>query len=190
MNTVITQFKNNSEVSSDVFTSFARRRRLFITGFIEDKQATDISATLIKLFYTGPKELISLHINSDGGNIRNVLQVYDTMKFIRCPIETICSGDAMEESVLLLAAGTPGHRFITKNSSVCISSLSFGSQRHDDLVNTKIHVDQVEEDNACAMKILAKCTKKPLNILKQDCQRKLFMNAISAKKYGIVDGII
>jgi len=180
----------HGDMPSDVYQKLSNDRILFIFGNINDNLATDITATLLLKDYENPEQKITLFINSDGGNIRNVFMIYDIMQMISAPVETVCLGAAMGESALLLAGGTPGMRLATKNSIISVSLLEPNSGYHVDMVDAKKYMNMLEEDNKRMMNIYAKATKKPLKQIIKDFDRRVFMDSNKAMKYGLIDKII
>lgn len=190
MNTLILETTEHGEIPVDVYQKLANDRILFISDEIDDKSATDIVATLLLKDEEDPEKKITLFINSSGGDIRNVLMIYDVMCMIHCPIETVCIGSAMDESAILLAAGTTGKRFATKNSIMCVGQLINNWVSFSDLTDAKSILNQSSNDNKRMMEILAKCTGKTLKETIDNFDRKVFMGAAQAAKYGIIDKII
>lgn len=174
----------------DIYSKLANDRILFIYDHIDDKLATDIVATLLLKNGEDDKEKITLIINSEGGDIRNIFMIYDMMQLISSPIETICVGSAINEAALLLASGTPGMRRATKNSAICVSQLVQEKYQYADLTDAKGVLDRIQKDNKSYMTIFAKKTNKKISQVLSDFERKKFMTAKQAKSYGIIDSII
>ncbi len=116
--------------------------------------------------------------------------IYDMMCLVSAPIETVCIGSAMDEVVLILAAGTPGMRLATKNSLISINQLTHDWANYSDLTDAKKVLDQSLGDNKKMMEILARRTGKTLKKVVSDFDRRVFMNCNEAVKYGIVDKVI
>lgn len=190
MNTIVTETTEQGEVAIDVFQKLASDRILFITGVINDDVAADIAATLLLKDGEDPNKKITLFINSQGGNIRNALAICDMMNMIDAPIETVCIGAAMKEAAIILAAGTPGMRFATKNSIICVSQLINEGMQFSDLTDADITLKQLVDDNKKMMEIIAKSSKKTLNQVMIDFDRKVFMSSKTALKYGLIDKIV
>lgn len=196
MNTIITEETEFGEIPIDIYTKLANDRILFIYDFIDDKLATDLVATLLlkdREFddsLTEEDNKISIFINAEGGDIRNIFMIYDALKLIQSPIETICVGSAMDEVVVLLAAGTPGMRYATQNSVICPSQLLADKSYYSNLTNAKLVMERFNKDNKSYMTALAKCVNKPVKKVMDDFERKKFMTAKQALQYGIIDGIV
>lgn len=178
------------EVAIDIFQKLSNDRILFICGEIDDKISADVCATLLLRDGEDKDAKITIFINSDGGNIRDVLAIYDVMRIISAPVETVCIGAAMNESVVILAAGTPGIRFATKHSVICVGQLTNNMISYSDVTDASILQKQVAENNKQMMTALAKSTKKSVKQVMDDLDRKIYMTATQAMKYGLIDGVI
>jgi len=191
VNTLVTETsENGEEYIIDIYLKLASNRMLFIYEPIDEKVATDLVASLILKDFENSEEKITLIINSGGGDIRSVFMLYDMMQMIQAPIETICIGQAAFESIIILCAGTPGMRFATKNSIFCVSQLIHDKMSYSDLTDAKSVLDQIKKDNKRKMEILAKHTGHTLSKVMKDFEKKQFMTAQQALKYGFIDKII
>lgn len=190
MNTIITETTDHGEIPVDIYQKLANDRILFICNHIDDKLATDIVATLLLKDSEDSEKKITLFINSEGGDIRNVLMIYDMMNMVSSPIETVCIGAAMDEAAILLSAGTPGMRFATKNSVIAVSQLVNDWMAHVDLTEAKQMLDQVVADNKAMMSIIAKNVGKPIKQVMQDYDRRVFLTASQAVKSGLIDKVV
>lgn len=178
------------EFPVDVYQKLSNDRILFISNYINDNVASDITATLLLKDSEDPEKKITLFINSSGGDIRNVLMIVDMMNMVEAPIETVCIGAAMDEVLPILASGTKGMRFATKNSVISASQLSHDWITHADLTNAKKYLDLAKSDNKKMMEILAKTSGKTLKQVNEDFERKVFMTAPQAVKYGFIDKVV
>ena len=190
MNTILTEPTEHGDIPIDIYQKLSGSRILFLSGIIDDRLATDIVATLLLKDAEDPGKKISIFINSEGGDIRNIFMIYDMMKLIKSPIETVCIGAAMDEAALLLAAGTPGMRFATKNSIICVGQLINERMNFSDMTDAKISFDQSMGDSKRMMDILSKCIGKPVKEVQKTFERKVFMNATQAIKHGIIDKVV
>ena len=180
----------NGDAPLDVYQKLAADRILFICDDITNEVATDIVATLLLKDAEDPENKITLFINSDGGDIRNALMIYDVMSIIQAPIETVCIGSAMDEALIILAGGTPGLRLATKNSVIAACQLVHDWYTHSNLTDAKKILDQSLTDNKRLMEILSKSCNKPVKQLMQDFDRRVFMNANQAVRYGFIDKVV
>lgn len=190
MNTIILEENEQGEVVSDVYQKLSNNRILFIHQEIDDNLAADIVAALLAKDDEDSNHKISIFINSEGGDIRSVFMIYDIMKLIKSPIETICSGSAWNESLLLLAGGTPGMRFATQNSVICRNQVLYDKIHMSDLTDAKVVKDLIKYDNKKMLEEFSKITKKSYKQILIDFDKKVFMTPTQAKKYGLIDGII
>ena len=108
---MVVEQSNRGERAFDIYSRLLRERIIFLTGPVEDYSASLIVAQLLFLEAENPKKEISFYINSPGGVVTSGLSIYDTMQFIRCPVATLCVGQAASMGSLLLSAGEKGHRF-------------------------------------------------------------------------------
>jgi len=190
MNTVILEKMGNiEEVRVDVFSRLLQNRIIFIDDLLTDKASVDVLAALFVLDKENQNK-ITIFINAEDGDIRNVFAIYDGMQLLSSPLETFCIGAVMREAVLLLAAGTKGYRLITKNAGICISQVMSQSMGHSDLTNTKISHTKTIRDNEAFLKALSNHSGKSLVQLKKDTERQCFMTAAEAVKYGIADKVV
>jgi ATP-dependent Clp protease, protease subunit len=190
MNTIILEkIGNIEEIRVDVFSRLLQNRVIFIDDLVTDRAAIDIIATLLSLDKE-KNDKVTIFINSEGGDLRNVFAIYDAMQLMSSTVETFCIGSAMREAVLLLSAGTKGHRIITKNADVCVSQVMSHYISHSDLTNTKISHDKTLKDNEAFLKELSKNTSKSLKELKKVTERQLFLTASQAVAYGIADKVV
>ena len=190
MNTIITETTEHGEMPLDVYQKLSNDRILFICNDITDELATDITATLLLKDAEDPDKKITLFINSDGGDIRNIFMIYDMMNMISAPIETVCIGAAMDEAAVLLTAGTPGMRFATKNCRIAASQLVNDWMMRANLTDAKKYLDVAMADNKRMMEIFAKTTGKTIKQVSQDLDRRVFFSASQAVKYGFIDRVI
>lgn len=190
MNIIVNEDTDFGPIPIDIYSKLANDRVLFIHDFIDDVVATDIVATLLLKDSENESEKITLMINSDGGDIRNIFMIYDVMNMIKCPKETICLGMASDEMVLILASGTKGMRYATENSAICPSQLMADSAYQSNLVDAKVLMERFKRDNKNYMSALAKASGNSVSKLMSDFQRKKFLSAQEALSYGIIDKII
>lgn len=192
MNTLILEDAGNGmEVPVDVHAKLAQDRILFITDQITDRSASEMVATLLLKDAEDSESKVTIFINSDGcQDIRNIFSIYDVMKMIECPIETVCIGAAMDEAVLLLAAGTKGMRYMTKNSLTSVGPIVNDWMMQTDLTEAKQILDLTTKDNKKFMTAFASCVGKTLKQVTSDFDKTVFMNAKDCLSYGIIDEIV
>lgn len=190
MNTIVVDKSENGDMPIDVHQKLAKDRILFITDEINSSLASELAATLLLKDAEDPNEKITLFINSEGGNIRDVLMIYDTMCLVKSPIETICIGAAMGETAILLAGGTKGMRYATKNSAIAVSQLIHDWTSHVNMNNAKKFLTLLTNDNKKMMSIIAKSAGVSVKQAMSDFESMVFMTPQQAKRYGLIDKVI
>ncbi len=177
----------NGERSYDIYSRLLEDRIIFLNGEIDDNVANSIVAQLIYLEGKNPDKDIFLYINSPGGSISAGLAIYDTMKYIKCDVSTLCIGLAASMGAFLLAGGTKGKRFALPNSEILIHQPLGGAQgQASDIL---IHAKHIEFIKKKMNTILSANTGKPLKVVEKDTDRDNFMTPEEAKDYGIIDEI-
>jgi ATP-dependent Clp protease protease subunit len=179
---------SRGERSYDIYSRLLKERVIFLVGPVEDHMANLIVAQLLFLESENPTKDISLYINSPGGSVTAGLSIYDTMQFIKCPVSTLCLGQAASMGAFLLAAGEIGKRFILPNARVMIHQPlgGFKGQASD----IEIHAKEMMNIKNRLNQILAKNTKKEISDIERDTDRDNFLSAEQAVDYGLVDKII
>lgn len=190
MNTLVLETTEHGDFPVDVYQKLSNDRILFITSDITDEVAADIVATILLKDSEDPGKKITLFINSMGGDIRNVFMIYDMMCMVESPIETVCIGAAMDEAVILLAAGELGMRFATKNCCIGASQLVHDWMNYSNLTDAKKVLSLSMNDNKRMMEVLAECSGKTTKQVSEDFDRRVFMSAPQAVKYGLIDKMV
>ncbi len=176
------------ERAFDIYSRLLKERVVFIVGGIDDHMANLVVAQLLFLESENPDKDIHLYINSPGGVITSGLSIYDTMKFIKPDVSTMCLGQAASMGAFLLGAGTKGKRYILPNSRVMIHQPSGGAQGQ--ATDIEIQAREILYLRERLNKLMAEYTGQPVEKIARDVERDLFMNAEQAKEYGIVDQIL
>lgn len=184
--TVIEQ-TSRGERAFDIFSRLLKERLIFITGPIDDTTASLVCAQLLFLESENPKKDIGIYINSPGGYVTAGLAIYDTMQYIRCPISTLCIGQAASMGSLLLAAGDKGNRIALPNSRVMVHQPSGGYRG----VATDIerHAEEILDLKKRLNNIYVKHTGQDYETIERKLDRDTFMTAEDAKDFGIVDTV-
>lgn len=184
--TVIEQ-TSRGERAFDIFSRLLKERLIFITGPIDDTTASLVCAQLLFLESENPKKDIGIYINSPGGYVTAGLAIYDTMQYIRCPISTLCIGQAASMGSLLLAAGDNGSRIALPNSRVMVHQPSGGYRG----VATDIerHAEEIIDLKRRLNEIYVKHTGQDYETIEKKLDRDTFMTAEDAKAFGIVDTV-
>jgi ATP-dependent Clp protease protease subunit len=176
------------ERSFDIYSRLLKERVIFLVGPVDDYVANVVIAQLLFLEAENPEKDVSLYINSPGGVVTAGLAIYDTMRFIKPDVSTICVGQACSMGSFLLAAGAKGKRYILPNSRVMIHQPSGGTQGQasDIAIQAKEILYLRERLNAA----LAENTGQTIEKIGLDVERDYFMAAEEAKSYGIVDAVL
>lgn len=184
--TVIEQ-TSRGERAFDIFSRLLKERIIFITGPIDDATASLVSAQLLFLESENPKKDIQIYINSPGGYVTAGLAIYDTMQYIRCPISTVCIGQAASMGSLLLAAGDAGKRIALPNARVMVHQPSGGYRG----VATDIerHAEEILDLKKRLNNIYVKHTGQKYDVIEKKLDRDTFMTADEAKEFGIIDEV-
>ncbi len=176
------------ERSYDIFSRLLKERVIFLNGQVEDHMANLIVAQLLFLESEDPNADISIYINSPGGSVTAGMAIYDTMRYIRPNIATICMGQACSMGAFLLSAGTKGKRYALENARVMIHQPLGGFQGQAS--DIEIHAKEILELRERLNKVLSENTGKSLKEISKDTDRDYFMTAEEAKKYGLVDEVL
>jgi ATP-dependent Clp protease, protease subunit len=172
----------------DIFSRLLKERIIFIAGPVEDQMATLVVAQLLFLEADNPKREISLYINSPGGVVTAGLSIYDTMQFIKCPVTTLCIGQAASMGSLLLTAGAAGQRFALPNASIMVHQPSGGYQGQ--ATDIMIHAEQTRRLKQRLNEIYVHHTGRDYDTIEKALERDNFMTAEAAREFGLVDTVM
>lgn len=184
--TVIEQ-TSRGERAFDIFSRLLKERLIFITGPIDDTTASLVCAQLLFLESENPKKDIGIYINSPGGYVTAGLAIYDTMQYIRCPISTLCIGQAASMGSLLLAAGDKGNRIALPNSRVMVHQPSGGYRGVASDIER--HAEEILDLKKRLNDIYVKHTGQDYETIEKKLDRDTFMTAEDAREFGIVDTV-
>jgi ATP-dependent Clp protease, protease subunit len=175
----------------ETYVRLAKHRMLFISEDVTDTMASELSAMLLYFDNQNHDELIEIYINSHGGDVSGLLNIYDVMQMISSPIRTFCIGRASSAAAVMLAAGNKGERVAFSNSRIMIHGIQcLFPIPGADLTKNKNYLQYLAENNDSIMKILAHHTEQPLEKIRQDCKEDVWMTAKEALAYNIIDHII
>ncbi len=163
-------------------------RIIFLDGEIHDGSANLIVMKLLFLQSENRNQDIHLYVNSPGGSVTATLAIYDTMRFLDCPIATYCVGLAASGGAVVLAGGTKGKRFALPHSKMMIHQ-PFG-QVGGQVSDIEIQAREILETRHTLNKILAEHTGQPLDVIARDTERDFYLHANAAKEYGLVDEVL
>ena len=184
---MVIESSSKGERAYDIWSRLLKERIIFLGGPVEDDIANLIIAQLLFLDSEDPEKEISLYINSPGGVITSGLAIYDTMRYVRAPVSTICTGIAMSMGAVLLAAGAPGRRFALPHSRIMIHQGSGGFRGNTP--DVFIQVKEMEQLVRTTQEILAAHTGQPMEKVVKDTDRDLFLSPEEAVEYGIIDEV-
>ena len=191
MNTLVpyvVEKTGNGERTYDIFSRLLKDRIVFIDGEINDAMADLVVAQILFLESENPEKDISIYINSPGGAVTAGLAIYDTMKYVKCDIQTICMGQAASMAAILLAGGTKGKRYALPSSRVMIHQPRGGVEGQESdisiLAKEDIRLKKLSID------YLAKDTGKSTDKIAEDIERDFFMSAQEAAEYGVIDHVM
>ena len=176
------------ERAYDIYSRLLKERVIFMVGPVEDYMANLIAAQLLFLEAENPDKDIHLYINSPGGSVTAGMSIYDTMQFIRCPVTTLCVGQAASMGSLLLCAGEAGHRFALPNARIMVHQPSGGFQGQ--ATDILIHAREIEALKKRLNEIYVKHTGRDYDTIVQALERDNFMTADAAKEFGLIDEVI
>jgi ATP-dependent Clp protease, protease subunit len=185
---MVIEQSSRGERAFDIFSRLLRERIIFLIGPVEDTMASLVVAQLLFLEAENPKKEISLYINSPGGVVTSGLSIYDTMQFIRCPVTTLCTGQAASMGSLLLTAGEKGQRFALPNARIMVHQPSGGFQGQ--VTDILIHAKEVESLKKRLNEIYVHHTGNEYDKIHNALERDNFMTAEMAKEFGIVDQVL
>ncbi|HIV37123.1 MAG TPA: ATP-dependent Clp endopeptidase proteolytic subunit ClpP [Candidatus Negativibacillus faecipullorum] len=179
---------NRGERSYDIFSRLLNDRIIMLCDEVNDTTASLVVAQLLYLEGQDSEKDISLYINSPGGSVTAGLAIYDTIKYIKCDVSTICMGMAASMGAFLLSAGTKGKRLALPNSTIMIHQPSGGAQGQ--ATDMRIHTEWILDVKKKLNQMLAEATGQPLEVIERDTERDNFMTAQQALEYGLIDKII
>ena len=179
---------SRGERSYDIYSRLLKERIIFLGEEVNDVTASLVVAQLLFLESEDPDKDVHLYINSPGGSIPAGMAIYDTMKFIKCDVSTICIGMAASMGAFLLAGGTKGKRMALPNAEIMIHQPMGGASGQ--ATDIAIHAEHILRTRETLNKILAERTGQSLEKIKQDTERDNFMSAEEAKAYGLIDDVI
>jgi len=185
---IVVEQTGRGERSYDIYSRLLKERIIFLGGGIDDHVANLIIAQLLFLEAEDADKDIHLYINSPGGVVTAGMAIFDTMRYIKSPVSTICVGQAASMGAFLLAAGEKGKRFSLNHSRIMIHQPlgGFQGQATDINIHAKEILRMKDELNA----LLAEMTGQSMQKVENDTERDYFMSASDAKEYGLIDAIV
>jgi len=185
---MVIEQSSRGERSFDIYSRLLRERIIFLSGEVNDTVSALVCAQLLFLEAENPKKPINLYINSPGGVVTSGLAMYDTMRFVRAPVHTLCMGTARSMGSFLLMAGEPGERVALPNASILIHQPSGGFQgQASDML---IHAEEMLKTKQRMTRLYAEHCGRSYEEFEQAMDRDRFMTAQEALEWGLIDRIL
>jgi ATP-dependent Clp protease protease subunit len=185
---MVVEQTNRGERAYDIFSRLLKERIVFLTGPMNDEVAALLSAQFLFLESENPKKDISLYINSPGGIVTSGLAIYDTMRYIRPDVSTVCIGQAASMGSLLLAAGAKGKRYALPHARIMIHQPSGGFQGQ--ATDIEIQAKEILLLRERLNKIYAEHTGQPITVIEEAVERDKFLSPEEATDFGIIDSVV
>ena len=179
---------SRGERSFDIYSRLLKERVIFIVGPIEDHMANLVVAQLLFLESENPDKDVHLYINSPGGSVTAGLSIYDTMRFIKPDVSTMCIGQAASMGAFLLSGGSKGKRYILPNARTMIHQPSGGAQGQ--ATDIEIQAKEILFLRERLNGLLAEHTGQSMEVIERDTERDRFMSSEQSVEYGLVDEVI
>lgn len=176
------------ERSYDIYSRLLKDRIIFLGTPVDDDVANIITAQILFLESEDPDKDINFYINSPGGSVTAGMAIYDTMQYVKCPVSTICLGQAASMGAFLLAAGAKGKRYALPNASIMIHQVLGGARGQAS--DIEIHAKEILRTKARLNELLAFHTGQPVDKITRDTDRDNFMSAQEACAYGLIDSVV
>ena len=178
----------SGERSFDIYSRLLKDRIIFIDQEIDDHLASVVVAQLLFLEAEDPEKDINIYINSPGGSVTAGMGIYDTMKYVKPDIATICFGMAASMGAVLMTAGTKGKRFALPNAEIMIHQPLGGAKGQAS--DIKIQAEWMQKTKDKLNKLLSEATGQPYETILRDTDRDNFMSASEAVEYGLIDKVL
>lgn len=185
---IVVEQTGRGERSYDIYSRLLKDRIIFLGGAIDDAMANTIVAQLLFLESEDPDKDIYLYINSPGGSVSAGLAIYDTMRYIKPDVSTICIGMAASMGAFLLSGGEPGKRHALPHARIMIHQPLGGVQGQASEI--EIHAREILRLRSELNGLLAEHTGQPIEVIEKDTDRDNYMTAEQAKAYGLVDDVV
>jgi ATP-dependent Clp protease protease subunit len=185
---MVVEQSGRGERAYDIYSRLLKERVIFLVGTVNDQSANLIVAQMLFLESENPDKDIALYINSPGGSVYAGLAMYDTIRFIKPDVSTLCTGLAASMGAFLLAAGAKGKRFALPNSRIMIHQPSGGAQGQ--ATDIQIQAKEILSLRERLNRILSENTGQPVSRIELDTERDNFMSSEDAVTYGIIDKML
>ena len=185
---MVIEQSGRGERAFDIYSRLLKERVIFLVGPVNDVSANLVVAQLLFLEAENPDKDIHFYINSPGGSVTAGMSIYDTMRFIKPDVSTLCIGQAASMGAFLLSAGTKGKRFALPNSRVMIHQPLGGFQGQAS--DIAIHAKEILSSKDKLNRLLAEHSGQPLEQIEKDTDRDNFLSAEEAREYGLIDQVL
>ncbi len=185
---MVVEQTSRGERAYDIYSRLLKDRIIFIGSAIDDYVANLVVAQMLFLESEDPKKDINLYINSPGGSVYAGMAIFDTMRYVKPAVSTICVGLAASFGAVLLSAGDKGKRFSLPNSRIMLHQPAGGAQGQ--AVDIEIHAREILKIRESLNFILSSNTGQPIETITRDTDRDFFMSAEDARNYGLIDEIL
>lgn len=185
---MVVEQTTKGERSFDIYSRLLRERIIFLTGEVEDHSASLICAQLLFLESDNPGKDIFFYINSPGGLVTAGLSIYDTMRYIKPDVNTICFGQAASMGAFLLAGGAKSKRFSLPHSRIMIHQPSGGARGQ--ATDIEIHAQEILRLKEILNTEMSKNTGQSIDVIRRIKERDKFFSADEAKEFGIIDHVV
>ncbi len=176
------------ERSYDIYSRLLKERIIFVGGEINDDSADLVVSQLLFLEAENPEKDAFMYVNSPGGVVTAGLAIFDTMRYIKTPVSTICLGQAASMGAILLTAGAKGKRYALPSSRIMIHQPLGGAQGQ--ATDIEIQTKEILRLKQYLNEILVEQTGQPMDVIKKDTDRDFFLSAQEAVAYGLIDEVL
>ncbi|MFF4963499.1 ATP-dependent Clp protease proteolytic subunit [Streptomyces sp. NPDC001037] len=191
---VLPEFTERTDTAShrtlDPYSKLFESRIVFLGTPLDDTAATDVITQFMHLEHAAPDRDITLYLNCPGGSFSAMTAVYDTMRYVRCDVQTYCLGQAASAAAVLLAAGAPGKRFMLPGARVVLEQPALAEPAHGQPSDLLIQAGELTRMRALTEELLARHTGRTAEQVGLDLERDLILDAPGALEYGLVDGVV
>lgn len=184
----VTEVTHRGEREWNIFSRLLKDRIVFIGTEIDDFVANAVIAQFLFLESEDPDKDIQVYVNSPGGVVTSGLAMYDTMQYVRCPVSTMCIGQAASMGAVLLAAGQKGRRFALPHARMMIHQPLGGARGQ--ATDIEIQAREIKKMKETLTDILVEATGKQRDELARDIERDFYLSATEAKEYGLIDEVL
>ncbi|MBN1786964.1 MAG: ATP-dependent Clp protease proteolytic subunit [Sedimentisphaerales bacterium] len=187
---IVVETTGRGERAYDIYSRLLKDRIIFLGGQIDDESANLVIAQMLFLSNEDNKSDINFYVNSPGGSVTAGLAVYDTMRFLRCPVATYCIGQSASMGAILFTAGTKGKRFMLNNSRILLHQPLISGVLEGPATDLDIQAKEILRLRGRLYDILSAHTGQSVDKITADCDRNLWLEAGEAIEYGLADEIL